>query len=118
MSIRRQGKPKTQVRFMGDGSDMPKSSTPVATVKIPGSGTLTISSMFAVSSPEETGDGRWKITFAYDGQTYVGISPSAHDAVVQVIDNVKHASAEAMTALRQYLAMWRDAVKQKEEEQQ
>jgi len=101
---------------MGDGSDMPKGSTPVATVKIPGSGTLTISSMFAVSSPEATGDGRWKITFAYDGQTYVGISPSPHDASIQVIKTVQHASQDAQEALQRYLAMWRKAVEKKEQE--
>ena len=117
MSTRQPQPQRVNVRIVS-ADDMPNSSTPVMAVRISDHQTLTVNSLFAVNCPEETGDGTWKITFAFDGQTYVGISPSAHDAVVQVMDSVKHAGAEAMTALRQYLAMWRDAVKQKEEEQQ
>jgi len=100
-----------------DADAMPQGSKPVMHVKLANNQTVQVNSMFAANCPEETGDGRWKITFAFDGETHVGISPSVHDAVVQVMDSVKRGSADAMTAFRQYLTMWRDAMRQKEEGQ-
>ena len=101
-----------------DAADMPQGRRAVMQVKLANNQTVQVNSMFAVNCPEETGNGRWKITFAYDGQTHIGISPSVHDAVVQVIQSVRQDSENGIKVLRQYLALWRDTVKQKEEEQQ